>query len=256
MTFARIVAAGWLFNLRQLMASRFFVMTATIQPVIFASIAFFLVRAGHRPGTLLYVALGAGIMGVWSTTLFAAGGVIQWQRRHGTLELLVAAPPPFLLVLVSWTLASPAMGLYAILATLVWGRIFFGVPLHVAHPLAFVAALPSLMVALGLLGLVMASTFVLYRNANAFANLLEYPVWLVTGLLVPLSLLPAWVTPLAWTLGPSWGVRAVRAAAIGGSPWPAVGMCLGLATVYLVVGALLLANFERLARRDATLALS
>ena len=43
----------------------------------------------------------------------------------------------------------------------------------------------------------LASTFVLYRHASAFSNLLEYPIWLVTGLLVPLSLLPGWVEPLS-----------------------------------------------------------
>ena len=45
-----------------------------------------------RAGTLLYAALGAGLMGIWSTTLFGSGGVIQWQRWQGTLELVVAAP--------------------------------------------------------------------------------------------------------------------------------------------------------------------
>ena len=48
------------------------------------------------------------------------------------------------------------------------------------------------------LGLLLASTFILYRNANAMSNLLEYPVWLVTGLLVPVSFLPGFVEPPAF----------------------------------------------------------
>jgi hypothetical protein len=31
----------------------------------------------------------------------------------------------------------------------------------------------------------MASSFILYRHANALSNLLEYPVWVATGLLFP-----------------------------------------------------------------------
>ena len=80
---------------------------------------------------------------------------------------------------------------------------------------------------LGMLGLLLASTFVLYRNANAFSNLLEYPVWLATGLLVPLTLLPGWVEPIAWVLSPTWGMRAIREAAFGGNAWPEIGLCLG-----------------------------
>jgi hypothetical protein len=41
-------------------------------------------------------------------------------------------------------------------------------------------ALPATVVSLGML---LASTFVLYRHASAFSNLLEYPIWLATGLL-------------------------------------------------------------------------
>ena len=69
-----------------------------MQPVIFATIAFYMFQAGGRSGTLLYAALGAGMMGIWSTTLFGSGGALQWKRWQGTLELLVGAPPPFIVV--------------------------------------------------------------------------------------------------------------------------------------------------------------
>jgi ABC-2 type transport system permease protein len=254
----RLFAVGWLFHLKSLTNSLFFVLIAVIQPIIFASIAFFMFRAGTREGTLLYVALGAGLMGIWSSTLFGSGGAIQWQRWQGTLEVLVASPAPFLLVLVPLTLATASIGLYSIVATLAWGRLFFGVPLEFAHPWQLLVALPVTVLCLGLLGLVLASTFVLYRNANAFANLLEYPIWLITGLLVPLTLLPGWVEPLSWALAPTWGVRAIRDAALAGdgSAWPEIAMCLALGIVYLVLGSIFLRNFERLARSRATLSLT
>ena len=87
-------------------------------------------------------------------------------------------------------------------------------------------ALPATVLSLGMLGLLLASTFVLYRNASAFSNLLEYPVWLATGLLVPLSLLPGWVTPISWLLAPTWGMRAIREAAFGGNAWAEIAACL------------------------------
>ena len=107
-----------------------------------------------------------------------------------------------------------------------------------------------------MLGLLLASTFVLYRQASAFSNLLEYPVWLATGLLVPLSLLPGWVTPISWVLSPTWGIRAIREAAFGGNAWPEIGLCIALGIVYLGLGALALRNFEHLARTRATLSLT
>jgi ABC-2 type transport system permease protein len=175
MKVARLVWAGFVFNVKQLTANLFFVMTSVIQPVIFASIAFFLFQAGAREGTLLYVALGAGLMGVWSTVLFASGGVLQWQRWQGTLELAIAAPTPFVQVLAPMTLANAAVGLYAVGATLVWGRLFFGVPLSLEHPFLFVVALVATVLSLGMLGLVMAASFIRYRHANALSNLESAP---------------------------------------------------------------------------------
>ena len=57
---ARLFGIGWLFHLKSLTNSLFFVLVSVLQPVIFASIAFFMVESGSQTGTLLYVALGAG----------------------------------------------------------------------------------------------------------------------------------------------------------------------------------------------------
>jgi ABC-2 type transport system permease protein len=253
----RLVWTGWKFHAKSLTLSGFYLLTAAIQPVIFASIAFFMFKAGAREGTLLYVSLGAGLMGIWSATLFASGGAIQWQRWQGTLELSIASPAPFLFVLLPMTLASATIGLYSLTGTLLWGRLLFGVPFEVADPLLFLAAVPATVLGLGLLGLVMASTFILWRNANALSNLLEYPIWLVTGLLVPISLLPGWVAPLAWVLAPTWGVRAIRDSALGtGEPLAGIGMCLALGAAYLAIGSLTVRYFETLARDRATLSLT
>ncbi len=256
MSTMRLFCVGWWFHIKTITLSGFFILISLLQPVIFASIAFYMWRSGARPGALLDVALGAGLMGMWSSVLFGSGGAIQWQRWQGTLEVLVGAPAPFLVTLVSITLATASTGLYAIAATLGWGWLLFGMPLSLVHPVAFVVALPVTVASLGLLGLVLASTFVLYRHASAFSNLLEYPVWLVTGLLVPVSMLPGWAEPISWVLAPTWGVRAIRSAASGGDPWPAIAMCVLLGLAYLAIGAVTIRNFERLARGRATLSLT
>ncbi|MFN2526157.1 MAG: ABC transporter permease [Actinomycetota bacterium] len=252
----RLIVMGWRFHLKTLTQSSFFILTSILQPIIFASIAFFMFRVGGREGTLLYAALGAGLMGIWSSVLFGSGGAIQWQRWQGTLELLVTAPAPFLLVLLPLSLATSSIGIYSLTATLFWGVVFFGIPFDLVHPWLFALAVPTTVISLGLLGLVLASTFVLYRHANALSNLLEYPIWLITGLLVPVSLLPGWVEPLSWLLAPTWGAKAIQTAALGGDPLGPILMCLVLGVIYLALGARLLRLFERLARGRATLALT
>ena len=252
----RIVTSGFVMNLKMLGTSGFFLLTAVVQPVIFATIAFYMFKSGGRSGTLLYAALGAGMMGVWSTTLFGSGGMIQWQRWQGTLELGVGAPPSMTLLYLPFSLANATTGMYALAATLVWGRIVFGVPLHFAHPWLFVVALLATVVALGLMGLVLASTFILYRYANAMSNLLEYPVWIASGLVFSTSLLPVWTRPISWALPPYWGVLALRHAALGGGVWGPLALVAALGVASIVIASYAFRWFEHLARARATLSLT
>src|SRR5207237_1061847 len=83
------------------------------EPLIFATLSYYLFKAGRTPGTLLYASLSAGLMGIWTSTLFGSGGVITWQRWQGTLEPTVASPPPLMLVLFPLTFATASIGLYS-----------------------------------------------------------------------------------------------------------------------------------------------
>ena len=252
----RIFATGFVLHFKSLSASPFMVMTAAIWPLVYATLAFLMFRATHQAPSLLYAALGAAVMGIWSTTATSAGGAIQQQRNWKVLELLVAAPSPLILVLAPITVAIAGIGVYSIVTTLLWGRLLFGVPFHVLHPALFLVSIPAAVLSIGLLGLVLASVLVLYREASAFSQALEYPVWMITGMLIPLSLLPGWIHPISWALAPTWGMRAVRRAALGGAVGTPLLACLLLSVVYAVLAIVLIRQFERLARERATLSLS
>ena len=126
-----------------------------------------------------------------------------------------------------------------------------GIPLHFEHPALFALSLPVAIFAIGMLGLILAATLMYYRAALFLGASLEYPVWLVTGLLIPLSVLPGWVAPISWLLAPTWGVRDLRESATGGSPLDAIAMSLALSACYLAIAVVCLRAFERLARERA-----
>jgi ABC-2 type transporter len=225
-------------------------------PILYASIAYYLLDAKHDPKLLFSASLGAAVMLMWSLVVIGSSNALENQRWLGTLELLVAAPVPFAVVIAPICVASGIVGGYGIAATLAWGRFLYGVPLTVAHPFAFAVAIPACMLAIGMLGLVMASTFVLYRAAFSLGIALQYPVWIATGLLVPLATLPAFVREIGWFLGPYWGFRAIREAALGSGPWRDIGMCFVVSAGYFVVGATCLRLFVHVARARGTLKLT
>jgi ABC-2 type transport system permease protein len=251
----RLLGVGWLIHLKMLSTSSFNGLLGIVYPLFFATVAFFMYRAGS-PQALLYASLGASVMGIWGATSTAAGAALQRERWHGTLELLVAAPAPFALVLLPVTIAMASIGLYSMATTLFWGWALFGIDVHIHHWLLFCLAVPATVISIGMCGFLIAVSFVRYRTAWALGNLLEYPVWLICGFLVPLSLFPGWVRPISWALAPTWGMSAIRESALGGTPLPDLGMCLALGAGYTLVGVLVVEWFLESARARAALSLT
>jgi ABC-2 type transport system permease protein len=241
---------------KMIMRSPFDGIGNVVYPLFFATTAFLVFRAGDSPRTLIYASLGAGVMGMWSTVSTSAGSAMQRERWWGTLELLVAAPRHFSLVLLPATLGLATVGIYNLAATLLWGRFVFRIPLTIAHPLPFALSILGTVLAFGGLGLLFAVSFVRFRAAWVLGNFFEYPVWLICGFLVPLALLPGWVGPIAWALAPTWGMSAIRESALGGTPWPDLLACLGLGAGYVVLAVLVTERVLRDARARGTLSLT
>jgi ABC-2 type transport system permease protein len=213
-------------------------------------------HGGAEGPALLSAAVGASVMGVWSSTSTTASAALQQERRQGTLELLVAAPTPLPVVILPVTLSMATIGAYSLVVTLLWGRFVFGVELAVRHPVQFVLAAAVTVLSIGVLGFLLAVSSVRYRTAWALGSALEMPVWLISGFLVPLDLLPTWTRPISWLLAPTWGIDAIRAAAEGRNALPALAACLALAAAYAVIGSFLAIRLVDAARRHATLALT
>jgi ABC-2 type transport system permease protein len=253
---ARVLAIGFVLHLKMMMRSSFDGLLGVLWPLFFATIAFLMFRAGAGGESLVFASFGAAVMGIWSSTSTSAGSAMQRERWHGTLELLVSAPVHFAAVLLPVTVAMSAMGLYSMAATLLLSRFVFGVDLPFEQPFGLAVAIVATVASIGAMGFLLAVSFVRYRTAWALGNLLEYPVWLIAGFLVPLALLPAWVRPISWVLAPTWGVDAIREAAAGGGPWPEIGLALALGAVYLALGIAVLETVLASARRAGSLALA
>ncbi|MFE9422580.1 ABC transporter permease [Kitasatospora sp. NPDC006697] len=250
------VLRAWRLELWQLTRSQLYLFQCVMLPLIFASLAFFMFRGSARHTAPVDVALSAALMGMWSATLLGSGNAINRLRWTQLLEPLVASPRSTFLFTLPFALATASLGVYGLAATLLWSALLFGMPLHVADPAAFAAGVGVTVAAVGMLGLLMASAFILYPTAQSLANFFEYPVWMLSGMLVPVSALPGPVRWVSFLLAPTWGVKALEGAADGGpGAWPAVGACALLCAAYVAVTLLLQKRFEWLARSSGTLAL-
>jgi ABC-2 type transport system permease protein len=257
MKLARLFAFAWWYQLKLRSRSAFDGVLSLAYPIFFATTIFLMFRQGNAsPKALLAAGLGASVLGVWSAVSTPSAGTLQNERYQGTLELLVGSPAPLAPILMSVTLSMATIGAYSFLATLLWGRFAFGIPIHIEAMLPFVLSMLAAILSVGALGFLLAVSTVRYRSAWAVGAALEMPVWLVGGFVIPLTTLPDWVRPLSYALAPTWGMSALKHSAFGGAWLGDAALCVGLSALYLLLGTLLCQRLLRSAREHASLALT
>lgn len=256
MSVLRLLGVGFWTQLKLRQASTFDSFLSIVWPLFFATSIYLVFRQQTDPEALLTAAIGSSVMGVWTAATTSAAGSLQNERYQGTLELLVLAPRSFALVLVPLTLSMAVIGLYALVATLLWLRFVLGLPLVIEDPVGFAVSGVSVAVATAAMAFVLALATVRYRSAWAVGTAVELPIWLICGFVIPLGQLPVGVAVLARCLPITWAVEAVHDAAAGRPIWFDLLMTAGLVAVFYAGGTVLSRRLVRSARVHAALALT
>ncbi|MDP3487966.1 MAG: ABC transporter permease, partial [Bacillota bacterium] len=175
-----------------------------IQPVMFTISIYMMFRAGGDKGRFALATLGGGLMSAWNSIVVSSGRVLEVERSQGTLDGLLISPTPAFVVIGSKVLFNVLLSFASIILSYVSCRIIFGISLSVVIPVGLVLAFLGLGAAIWAMGLVMASGFLLSPNNRRMIELLNFPIYLLAGFVVPLSRFPLPVQiagrliPLSW----------------------------------------------------------
>jgi ABC-2 type transport system permease protein len=206
--------------------------TAPLFTIAFLAIT----RHAGRPDLTGYAVLAPAVLAVLGMALLTSGEIVSWDRALGTLELALAVPVRFPVVVLGRVLLVTAVSLIAVVESWLVAWIVFGVRVPVAHPGLFAVTL--LAAALGTAGAAtaMSAVFVVARTARTFQNSLSYPLYLLGGALVPVSLLPGWLQPVSRLVFLSWATDLLRDS-LGSAPVRDTAMRLA------ILGALAAAGY-------------
>jgi ABC-2 type transport system permease protein len=235
-----------------------FILTIVLMPLFYTVAVLMLAQSAGRLSSLgVYGIVGPAVLGIWAGAVMASGELIEGERGHGTLELMVATPPgAFEISLLGRIAANTVLSLFALVESALVAWFLFGVSLNITDPVVFAMGLVVLLVSTAGCGLIMANVFILSRSVRIFQNALTFPFYLLGGLTFPVAALPAWLHPLSYGIALSWGSDLLRTGAGQASGFPAalsVTCGLALAIVYFAIGHALFMWTERRVRRDASL---
>jgi len=230
-----------------------------IAPFVLAMVVLMLYRE-PSPEAVLYAVLGGGMMGMWGNTLYASGFSIQSDRWWGTVDAIFSAPSPLIWIIGGRTIWNAFIGIVNGLFVLVAAMVIFQTPLEVADFWLFMLAFVLTLLSLAALGMLFSAAFVLTRSAQVLTNGLEFPIYVGTGSMFPIFLLPYWTHPLSYSLAPTWGIDAIRYAALpaytdgfAAGYWGDILYMAILALSYVAISIWLYKVVDRHARKTANL---
>ncbi len=162
-------------------------------------------------GNAFYIYVGGVMTGVsWA--------VIDDREHYSTLKYIYLAPFPYLVYLLGRGVARFITASMAVVITLAFGVIVFGLPLRVEQmnlPLFF-ASLVLGILSLAFLGLILgALTLLMTRESWEIGEGVAGALYIFSGAIFPLSILPDWLRPIALALPITYWLELIRRSLLG-----------------------------------------
>ncbi|NIS79193.1 MAG: ABC transporter permease [Anaerolineales bacterium] len=256
--YARAIWSAAIMAFLQNVFDLFIVFTVLVQPLIIASLALWMVQ-DRASEAIVFIVVGSGMTGLWSSLLYISGNSITWERWTGTLEMIAGTPTPMSVVVFGKNLAHVSQSLGSMIVAYLLVALIFGYEVHISRPFLFFVSLGLTVIAFVCFGLIMSPLFLLNPGVQRWQNALEYPIYILSGFLFPIALLPGWTTPLSYLLAPYWAARALHGSSSGAATTAEIlfslAMLLVFSSLYLLIAARLFRIMMRKVREEATLGL-
>ena len=244
---------AWLFR------SRSWMIQETVLPVLAVAAFAYTYRAMNAPQAFTgMVVLGAAMTTFWMNVLWGLGAQLYWERDSGNLELYVMSPAPMTGILTGMALGGMTTTFVRATAITVAGVLLFDVPLNPTSWWSLAGAFLLTLAALYGMGMMFASLFLLWgREAWHVVNLLQEPVYLLSGTNFPVSIFPKAIGVVATAIPLTAGMDAMRQILFRSKGLFTVGTELAvlaaMAVVFLFLARRSLRYLERRAKEEGKL---
>ncbi len=181
---------------------------------------------------------GRLLMSMGDVALWVAGELAVRERNNQTLELHIAAPARFQLVLLSRMGVASSLTLFGLADTYLIARFVFGVPIQFYHPELLILTLLLTFLAATGTALVIAAFLYASRNVRTVQNALTYPLIVLAGVLVPVTFLPDWLEPISRVIFLYWSGELIRASLVEAPPQDVAAQLVALTALGFAGAAL------------------
>jgi ABC-2 type transport system permease protein len=230
-------------------------------PILTLSAYIYLYRMLDAPPKYAgFVVIGGTMIAFWVNVLWNMSAQFYWEKETGTLEAYFVAPISRMAILLGMALGGIVNTTLRAVVILVAGTMIFQTPLIVQEPLTAMLIFALTIIAVYALGMLFASLFMLYgREAWHTANLLQEPVYFLSGSYFPTSALPFVAQILASLVPLTFGLDGIRRVMVEGhgisDTWLNVVALLVFIVILMPLAKFALNYMENLGKREGRLTL-
>ena len=200
-------------------------------------VMFQVITQGANTGFLQFLIVGSAL---WNVVFGVMAGLVQSiledRERYRMLKYVVVTPASLFPFLLGRSLARVVVSFVAVALTLLVGIIFLGVELRPNFLILVPATILGVLAVIGL-GIFMAGWCLqLRQEAWHYPEAIAGALYLISGAILPIDVLPAIVHPIAYASPTTWWLEASRRGLLGhGSPGVIGGLPDAVVMLFLVV---------------------
>ena len=208
-------------------------------------------------GDLAGYALAASLlMSIGQMSFFVGSEILANEREGQTLELIVASPTDYYIPLLTRIGVLTCVGIVGFIESWIIARLLFGSSITIHHPWILLATLTLTIFAGTVTSLITSIVFCFGKTTRTYQNAIAGPLYLLGGVLVPVTYLPEFLQPISRLIFFYWSADLLR-----DSLQPAtlenvalrLGAIFGLGVAGGVIGGVLFGRMLHHLRSEGTL---
>jgi ABC-2 type transport system permease protein len=168
-----------------------------------------------------------------------ARAVLDDREQYAMLKYVYIAPQSYVTFLIGRSAPRMLAGCLSFTITLAFGIVLLGVPINLLHVnyLLLLLALLLGFIAIVALGIALAGlSLVMKRNAWVMPDAMAGALYLISGSIFPIAILPGWLEKIALGMPLTYWLELIRRALLGDS----IGAIFPIASTTTIVGLLAL----------------
>ena len=200
-------------------------------------VMFQVITGGQGTEFLQFMIVGSAL---WNVVFGVISGMVQSiledRERYRMMKYVVVTPTSLFPFLIGRSLARVLISMVAVVLTLLVGVVFLGIELR-PEPIYLTAASVLGLVAVMGLGIAMAGWCLqLRQEAWHYPEAIAGALYLVSGAIFPIDILPSILHPIAYAMPTTWWLEASRRGLLGhGSPGTMGDLSDGTVMLFLLV---------------------